>query len=169
VPDQVAALREGSIDVAVLRPPVSDPTMAVRVLRRERLVVALPADHRLAARRRVSVRDLRDDAFIAHSGRRESVMFGTLLSLCRAAGFTPTVRHEVDETSTLVTLVAGGLGVALVPEPVSTLMLGGVVYVPVGDKDATTELAVAHVADRVEPHLVRAVAEIERIVAAHPR
>ena len=166
VPDQVAALRSGAIDVALLRLPVTDEELAVRLLRRERLVVALPGDHPLARRTRVSVSDLRDEPFIVHSGRRESVMFGTLISLSRSAGFTPRIRHEVDETSTLVTLVAGGLGVALVPEPVSALQLGGVAYVRVSDKEAVTELAVAHLVGRTEPHLLRSVAAVERIVVA---
>jgi DNA-binding transcriptional LysR family regulator len=166
VPDQVAALRSGTIDVGLLRLPVTDEQLAVRPLRQERLVVALPGDHRLAGRADVCVSDLRDEQFIVHSGRRGSVMFGTLISLSRSAGFTPRIRHEVDETSTLVTLVAGGLGVAVVPEPVSALRLGGVAYVRISDREAVTELAVAHLLGRTEPHLIRSVAAVERIVVA---
>jgi DNA-binding transcriptional LysR family regulator len=164
VPHQIVALRSGDIDIALLRPPVADATIAVHVLRRERLVAALPGDHRLATRRRIAVKDLRDEPLIVHSGRRDSVMFDAVLRLCRAAGFEPTIRHEVDETSTLVTLVAGGLGAAIVPEPVSALQLDGVVYVPLSDRGATTELAVAHLADRNEPHLHRAVNAVTRLV-----
>ena len=51
------------------------------------------------------------------------------------------------------------------PEPVTALQLGGVVYVPLSDREATTELAVAHLADRTEPHLERAVAAVT--VARH--
>ena len=93
-------------------------------------------------------------------------MYGALLTLARAAGFAPDIRHEVDETSTLVTLVAGGLGVALVPEPTTALQLGGVAYVRLSDRDAVTEVAVARVAEREEPHLLRAVDAVARIVAA---
>lgn len=165
VPDQVAALRSGSIDVALLRPPVSSPDITLRVLRRDRLVLAVPGDHRLAGRTRVAMRSLRDESFLVHSGRRGSVMYGALLTLAREAGFAPTIKHEVDETSTLVTLVAGGLGVALVPEPVSALQLGGVSYVAISDKAAETELAVAHLADRSEPYLWRSIEAIEAIAA----
>jgi DNA-binding transcriptional LysR family regulator len=164
VPDQVRALRSGDIDIALLRPPVADTSIAVQVLRRERLVVALPSDHPLAARRRITAKQLRDEPLIVHSSRRGSVMFDAVQHLCRAAGFEPTIRHEVDETSTLVTLVAGGLGAAIVPEPVTALQLVGVVYLPLADPDATTELAVAHLADRTEPHLQRAVAAVKRLV-----
>lgn len=164
VPDQVRALHAGEIDIALLRPPVADTAIAVQILRRERLVVALPADHHLATRRRISAKDLRDEPLIVHSSRRDSVMFDVVARLCRTAGFEPNIRHEVDETSTLVTLVAGGLGAAIVPEPVSALQLGGVVYLPLAGRDATTELAVAHLADRTEPHLQRAVAAVVQLV-----
>lgn len=164
VPDQVRDLLAGDIDLALLRPPVADPVIAVRVLRRDRLVLALPAEHPLAGRTRVGVRMLRDEPFIVHSGRRDSVMYDALLRLCRAAGFEPRIRHEVDETSTLVTLVAGGLGIAIVPAPVSSLQLDGVTYRPLTDRGASTELAVAHLAGRTEPHLRRAVDTVVRLV-----
>lgn len=164
VPDEVSGLRSGTIDIALLRPPVADSSIAVHHLRQERLVVALPSEHPLASRRGVAVRDLRDQPLIMHSARRDSVMADAVLRLCRAAGFEPTVRHEVDETSTLVALVAGGLGAAIVPEPVSALKLGGVTYVPLSDREAVVELAVAHLADRTEPHLERAVATVRRLV-----
>jgi DNA-binding transcriptional LysR family regulator len=164
VPDQILGLRSGEIDLALLRPPVADTSIMVEVLRRERLVAALPGDHRFAGRRRIAAKNLRGEPLIVHSGRRDSVMFETVLRLCRSAGFEPTIRHEVDETSTLVTLVAGGLGVAVVPEPVTALALRGVVYLPLSDIDAATELAVAYLADRTEPHLRRAIDVVRALV-----
>jgi DNA-binding transcriptional LysR family regulator len=156
-PDQVAALRAGTIDVALLRPPVADLSVTVTPLRRDRLVVALPADHPLARRRQVRVADLHDAPLIVHSAERRSVMYDVVVGLFRDAGVEPHVRHEVGETSTLVTLVAGGLGVALVPEPVTALTLDGVVYRPLVRPVAAIELALAHRADRAEPHLLRTV------------
>ena len=79
------------------------------------------------------------------------------------ADVEPRIRHEVGETSTLVTLVAGGLGAAVVPEPVTALALDGVVYRPLVRPAAAIELAVAHRADRNEPHLTRAVQVIRRL------
>jgi DNA-binding transcriptional LysR family regulator len=166
VPDQVEALRSRAIDVALLRPPVVGSDLEVTVLRRERLVVAVPADHRFARRSRLTMSDLRGEQFIVHSGRRESAMSTALLALSRSAGFSPRIRHEVGETSTLVTLVAGGLGVAVVPEPVSALQIDGVRYIRLADPDAFTELAVARLEARDDPALLRSVAAVERIVAA---
>ncbi|MDH2412534.1 LysR substrate-binding domain-containing protein [Nocardioides sp. CER19] len=162
-PDQVDALRSGEIDVALLRPPVADLSLTVTPLRRDRLVVALPADHPLAARARVRVSDLGDADLIVHSADRRSVMYDVVVGLFRDAGLDPHVRHEVGETSTLVTLVAGGLGVAVVPEPVTALALDGVVYRPLVRPAVGVELAVAHRSDRAEPHLLRTIEVIRRM------
>ena len=67
--------------------------------------------------------DLRDEDLIVHSGHGRSAMYDAVVGLCRDAGFEPAIRHEVAETSTLVTFVAAALGVAIVPEPVSELMV----------------------------------------------
>lgn len=162
-PDQVEALRSGAIDVALLRPPVADPSLAVHVLRRDRLVVALPAEHPLADRTEVRAADLAGLDLIVHSADRHSVMHDVVFGVLREAGVDPHVRHEVGETSTLITLVAGGLGVAVVPEPVTALALNGVVYRPLVRPATAVELSVAYRTDRNEPHLARAVGVIRRL------
>jgi DNA-binding transcriptional LysR family regulator len=86
-----------------------------------------------------------------------------VLGVLRDAGVEPHIRHEVGETSTLITLVAGGLGAAVVPEPVTALALDGVVYRPLIRPAAAIELAVAHRADRNEPHLARTIEVIRRL------
>lgn len=156
VPDQVAALGAGRIDLALLRPPVDDPALQVSLLRRDRLIVALPEGHRLASRARLRVRDLRDEDLIVHASRGRSVMHGAVEELCRGAGFVPRVRHEVAETSTLVTLVAAGLGAAVVPEPVSSLGIPGVTYRPLSGRDAHVDLAAAVRTADDSPALARA-------------
>ena len=156
VPDQVEALLDGTIDLALLRPPVDEPALAVHPLRKDRLIVAVPEGHRLAARRRVRVADLRDEDLVMHPARGRSVMHGLVESLCREAGFRPRVRHEVAETSTMVTFVAAGLGAAVEPEPVGTLGVVGVVYLPLGAAGAGVELAAALRAGDERPHIARA-------------
>lgn len=130
-PDQVDALVAGDLDLGLLRPPLrATPGLALHPLREDRLVVALPEAHPLAARARLRVTDLRDVDLVVHASGGRSVMSVVVADLCRAAGFAPRVRHEVSETSTLVTFVAAGLGAAVVPEPVTALGVPGVVHRP---------------------------------------
>ncbi|MGW1743459.1 LysR substrate-binding domain-containing protein [Nocardia sp. NPDC001965] len=163
VPDQIDALRSGQIDVALLRPPVADLSLTVTVLRQDSLVVAIPTGHHLAQWKQLSPADLVDVDLIIHSADQRSAMYDVVLRLLRDSGVEPRVRHEVGETSTLVTLVAGGLGVAVVPDPVTALPLSGVTYRPL--LSPTVELAIAYRSDRTEPHLARTVAVIRDTVA----
>jgi len=164
VPDQVESLRTGAIDIALLRPPVADPSLVIETLRDDRLMVALPHDHALAAKRQVRAHDLADVGLIVHAADHRSVMYDVVLRLLREAGVDPHIRHEVGETSTLLTLVSGGLGAAVVPEPVTALALEGVTYRPLVQPTASVELAVAHRADRAEPHLLRTAELIRSLV-----
>ena len=163
-PDQVAALREGSIDLALLRPwgePADQSDLTMATLRAERYVVAVPEGHRLATRTRVRMADLRDEDLVVHSGHGRSAMYGAVVGLCRDAGFEPVIRHEVAETSTLVTFVAAGLGVAIVPEPVAQLVVAGATYRPLASR-ARMDLVVATRADDDSALLARTLVVLRR-------
>jgi DNA-binding transcriptional LysR family regulator len=166
VPDLVEAVLSGAVDVALLRPPVDEPGVVLRPLRRERLVVAVPDGHPLAARTELLVDDLRGQDLLAHPGRGRSAMSGLLAEMCRAAGFAPRIRHEVAETSTLVTFVAAGLGLAVVPEPVSALRIPGVAYRPLLPETLGVDLAAATRAGRTAPQVARALDVLTALVGA---
>ncbi|RDI34775.1 LysR substrate-binding domain-containing protein [Lentzea flaviverrucosa] len=146
-PDQLESLLARRIDLALLRPPVEDEAARVSVVRRDRLIVALPVDHRLARRKRLKIADLREEDLIVHASRGRSVMHGIVTELCRSAGFEPRIRHEVAETSTLVTFVAAGLGVAVVPEPVAELGVPGTTYRPLAGNRGIDLVAAVRVGD----------------------
>lgn len=155
VPALVDGLRSGELDFAVLRPPADPGDLTVTVLRSEPLIVALPEGHRLAGHEAIALPELADDDFVMHAGGGQSVMNRLAVSLCVAAGFTPHIRHEVAETSTLVTFVAAGLGVALVPEPTAALDIAGVRYVPLREQGAVLDLAAAHLTAARSPLIDR--------------
>lgn len=161
--DQVSALLDGGLDLGLLRPPVDEPALLVQPLRRDPLLVAVPTGHRYASRKRLRVADLRDEGLIVHSAGR-SVMHSTVLALCAEAGFPARVSHEVAETSTLVTFVAAGLDLAVVPAPVAGLGVAGVVHVPLAGASGV-ELAAATRAEEDAPHLARALAILADLTA----
>jgi DNA-binding transcriptional LysR family regulator len=160
-PAQLAALHAGEIDIGLLRPPVTDPDITVETIRRDRLLVALPAGHPYAERAALSAFDLRDEDFISHAGRGRSRMSALVITLCSDAGFAPRIRHEVEETSTLVTLVAAGLGVAVVPEPTAALDIAGVCYRPLSPESTSIELLAAYPSSSSSP-LIANVLEVLR-------
>ena len=68
-PALFTALLAGEIDLALLRPPVEQSGVLLETVRHDRLLAALPEGHALAARDELSIKDLRDEEFVAHAGQ----------------------------------------------------------------------------------------------------
>jgi DNA-binding transcriptional LysR family regulator len=163
-PDQVTALADGSLDLGLLRPPVHSTAIDVQVLRREPLIAVLPEHHALAGRDRVRLSDLRDDSFITYPSNHRSVVYEAVIDACQQAGFVPANVHEVAETSTMVSFVAAGLGVALVPASVQHLRITGATYLPLAGTTREVELALATRAGETSPHVARVRARAESLI-----
>ena len=163
-PEQAAALREGTLDLGLLRPLPDAGGLTITGLRRDRLLVAVPQDHRFATRRRLRIQDLADEGLVAHAGDGRSAMSAAVARLFDSAGLVAQVAHEVGETSTLVTFVAAGLGVALVPEPTAALAVPGIVYVPLAGTPGV-DLVAATRTDDDNPVLGRALAMLAGLAA----
>lgn len=141
-PGQEERLLDGRLDVGFLRPPVRSEEIAVWTLRREPLVAVVPESSPLAEATSLRLADLAAESFVAYPSQHRSVVHDAVLAACRAAGFTPR-STEVAETSTLVSFVAAGLGVAVVPASVQHLRITGATYRPLSGPVPTVELAVA--------------------------
>jgi DNA-binding transcriptional LysR family regulator len=161
-PAQISALLSGEIDIALLRPPVGEPGIITEIVRRDPFLVALPEGHKLASRDELRIADLSDERFIAHAGHGRSAMNSALMAVCADAGFVPQVRHEVEETSTLITLVAAGLGVAIVPAPTAALTVVGACYRPLVPDVLGIDLAVGRLAHIESPLIDNAIAVLRR-------
>ncbi|WP_116101172.1 LysR substrate-binding domain-containing protein [Amycolatopsis thermalba] len=166
-PAQCDGLRNGGLDLAVLRPPAQGEDIELHTLEVEPLILAVPADHRLAVEPAVSVADLRTEGFISYAGK-DSVVNDAVMRSCQAAGFSPRREHEAAGTAVLLALVAGGLGVAVVPASARALPLAGVVFRDLSDA-GTVELALAWRRDNDSP-LVRSVLDVlEAALAPQPQ
>jgi DNA-binding transcriptional LysR family regulator len=144
---QLHALASGELDVGVIRGPVAeseiDPELELMTIQRERLVAALPAGHPLAARRRLRAEDLRGEAFVILARREAPGLYASLAAAMRDAGGLPEDVLEVAEMQTIISLVAGGFGVSLVPTSVGQVDRSGVAFRPIAGATQTIELSVA--------------------------
>ncbi|HEY1823935.1 MAG TPA: LysR family transcriptional regulator [Trebonia sp.] len=168
-PDQVAALLEGTLDLGFLRPPVRSPGLDVRILRREPLIAVLPEAHPMSSQSKVKLADLRDEPFITYPSHNRSVVYEAVMEACQQSGFAPARVHEVGETSTLVSFVAAGLGVALVPASVRHLQITGARYLPLAGNTREVELALATRADERSPHVARVRSRAELLIGGGRR
>jgi DNA-binding transcriptional LysR family regulator len=155
-PAQVARLLDGSLDLGVLRPPVRERALSVEVVRSDPLIAVLPRTHRLAAVDAVPLEELADEPFVVYPSHFRSVTHDAVEETCAAHGFLPRVALEVSETATLVSFVAAGVGVSLVPASVRHMTVEGAVYRPLAGEAATVDLALAWRRDDVTPMLERA-------------
>ncbi|MEV0627353.1 LysR family transcriptional regulator [Nonomuraea wenchangensis] len=127
----LARLRAGALDAAVVSDypaglPAAEAGRLVP-LREDRLLVALPAGHRLAAEAAVDLRDLAGETWIEAAPRGQPTL---LLAACAAAGFAPRGGLRVAEWTGKFGFVAAGLGVTLVPELAARAVPAGLVLRP---------------------------------------
>ena len=145
--EQLRALEEESIQVGLLRLPINDPMIHVEVVRREPIVCVLPEAHPLAKHARITVPLLANEPFVLQSRQRGGGYYAQLMNLCLTSGFSPNVIQEVTEMHTIVSLVAAGMGVSLVPLSVKNIRSQGVVYRELEGSTTLTEMAVAWLFD----------------------
>ncbi|WP_085317023.1 LysR family transcriptional regulator [Derxia lacustris] len=139
--EQLEALKTGRIDVGFGRIRLDDPAVKREVLREERLVLAIPSEHELAAST--------DPVSLVEAARHENLVYPRLprpsyadqvLSLFRDLGVQPAAVHEVQEMQIALGLVAAGMGVCVVPVSVHRLRPDEIVYRPISEPQAVSPI-----------------------------
>jgi len=143
--EQLHALLDRKLDAGVLRKPdISTPVgLQITEWYRTPLVVAIAQDHRLAKRQSLTLADLKSESFIMYPREAGTGIYWQVMDLCAKAGFRPRVAREVLESSTLIGLVAAGVGVAIVPADMSCIRFEGVEYKRVADAEVYSTLYLA--------------------------
>ncbi len=152
--EQVEAMKAHRLDVGLIRPPVpaAEP-LEVRVIWREPVVVALPQNHRLAGRKSIALSELAGESFLQVPRRYGPGFYDLLMRTCAMAGFSPKIVQEARSAPTIVNLVAGGMGISIIPSSLQALQRKGVVYRPIEPPAPTTDLAVMWRPDDPSPAL----------------
>lgn len=141
---QVQALRARQLHAGFLRMPVRDEALTVKLVSREPLVAALPAGHALARSARLTLALLAEEPQITFPRDLAPGYYDTIVSLFRQAGRHLTIAHETEHVQTILGLVAGGFGVALLPGSMRMLRARGVVYRKLADRLPRAETALAY-------------------------
>jgi DNA-binding transcriptional LysR family regulator len=148
-PRQLAALADGLLDVAFIRPRHQYPEgVSATIVHREAMLLALAADHPLA-RRRIDLAALAREPFIVPQFDESAGFAEHLSALAARGGFEPRLAHRVRDFVTAIGMAAAGYGVVPVPRSVTSIALENVVFRPIEGYDGVAELAVAHRTHRV--------------------
>jgi DNA-binding transcriptional LysR family regulator len=144
----IEELRARRVDVAFLRPTLADEALLTVVrLPDEPLRLVLPATHRLAGMAKVDLASVASDPFVLYPRVNGPLLYDAMIAACARSGFSPTHVQEAPQLTSVVTLVAAGLGVALIPASICQLHAQGVAHADLLDTLATAPLALARRAD----------------------
>ncbi len=139
--EQMAALKEGRIDVGFGRIQYSDPTIERTLLRNEKLSAALPLSHSLSSRTdSLKLEELASETLIVYPKTPRPSYADQVLALFRDRGLKPPMVHEVRELQTALGLVAAESGVCLVPNSVERFRRDNVVYRPLDEPGAVSPI-----------------------------
>jgi DNA-binding transcriptional LysR family regulator len=164
---QLEAIETRKMDLGFVRPPeVTLPeALTLTHLRDDPLLLVLPSDSPLAHKRKVKVKDLEKLPFVMYPKDAGTGIYFQIFRLCRAAGFVPQIAMEAGEASTIIGLVAAGIGVSVLPSPFHSIHMEGVVYRALDDEAAATSLLLAQRREDSSP-LVEAFVALARDEAA---
>jgi len=150
-----AAIRERRIDVALMTRHTLWPDAVTAPLYRERLLVALPRSHPLAARRTVNWQTLRRETFLVQ-GWDNSQSAREFYASFMGCGVR-FLSHPASKQAVLA-LVAAGFGVTIATESQSGVAIPGVIYRPIDEDNAWVEIELLWFPDAEDPAVGRFVA-----------
>ncbi len=132
--DAQLMVRDGRLDLAFMACTHEIPDLNARVVWRDRLLVALPPGHPLAAHPHVEWRQLAEETFLARHGGTGPQVHD--LIVVRSAGKwpTPTIRRVDVGRSGLLSMIASGHGVSLFVEDSTAANTANVTFLPIADE-----------------------------------
>ncbi|MFJ2619221.1 LysR family transcriptional regulator [Glutamicibacter sp. NPDC087344] len=113
--EQARLLERAEIDLAVLRLPAPLHAAQTALLKSDKLMVALPTQHRLAARPDIRMDELQGEDFIMYSPLNAQYFHDLVSRLTVAENVSLKSTQSAEQVQALLSFVAGGLGVGLVP------------------------------------------------------
>lgn len=159
---QVEALRTGRIACGFLHPDSLPEGFRTRPLLEERNGVVLPADHPLAGRRQLRLRDLAEVPFVLFPRLHNPSFYDRTLAAFAEAGISPHIAEEVWPRANAVGLVRAGIGATLMCPSEAAHLPDEVVFRQLRGPTPQSRLALAWREDGDSPAALQAFLEASR-------
>ncbi len=141
---QIDLINAHEADLGFVVPPLRDAdNLTSEIVARHRLVAAIPEGHPLARHEQIKLSDLAQDPWILFAARQGPGLHQIIIDACARAGFVPHVGQEAPQMETIVNLVAGGMGVALVSRALATGGRKGIAFRELAGPGAPVEFELA--------------------------
>jgi DNA-binding transcriptional LysR family regulator len=142
------ALEQDQLDVVFVRPnPVNLGLVRLHHLPDEPMKIAIPITHPFATKKRAPLTVFAGEPFLLVPRAAGVSLYDEIIKACREAGFDPVLGQPAPQISSVINLVAAGLGVSVVPAAIAQIRIHGVRYV---DIDGPAPKARLSVASRIE-------------------
>jgi len=158
------ALSKGKVDAAFLRREQGMPELAYRFLVKEPLLVILPNDHRLAALKAISPRDLVGEIFVAVSDTAP-VLRAVVDDYLKRSGIDITPAHEADHLSMGMSLIASTRGVGLLPVYAQKFLASSLTTRPLKGDTPTVDLVLGYKKSNRSPILKLLLSRLNELIA----
>jgi DNA-binding transcriptional LysR family regulator len=161
---QIAALRAGTIDLALIghEGGLIAKEFHTRTIASFRVVAALSADHRLAKKRAVGLKELAGEPFVGFPEEDMPGRNGWMKTICRPAGFQPSFLWLADSLTHTLSLVVSEQAVTLLPSYLTKFPHPGVVLLRLHDSTAMWEFIVARPRGKAGNAALRFIAALDR-------
>lgn len=151
ISQQIHALKEGLIEIGLLRGPIHERDIRTETLYREPLVVAVPAEPPYDEVTPLTIEQLAAWPLIAVGRGVNRGYSDRVLDVFDVRDIRPQIVHEVSDMHTSVCLVAAGLGVSIVPAIMQKMQTKGVLYRPLAEGSADISFSIAWRDSEISP------------------
>jgi LysR family hca operon transcriptional activator len=161
-PELARALLRGQVDVAFLRRE-QVPGLTFKQLTKEKLIVVLSRDHRLAARKAIRPQDIAREIFISPTKAAPALKV-VIDNYAATSRITLTAAHEAENLSMAISLVASTGGISLLPLYAENLLPPSVVSRPLQGEVPTIDLVIGYSKANTSPLLKRFLSRVDELV-----
>ncbi|QFU01965.1 Hca operon transcriptional activator [Halomonas sp. THAF5a] len=162
---QLDAFARHEIDVGLSR-PLPDPAphgLTGLPLYHDPLMAILPLTHPLAGRKRLALEELAREDFILFERGQASGLFDGIIGACGEAGFSPRVVRQPSQMQTLLSQVAGGLGLAIAPACIRHLQSRGCAFIGLHPAPPPIALELHHSPHALRPTVDAFLAQVDQM------
>lgn len=108
-------LRSLNIDIGIVRTSIRAEDLQTSTILTEQLLVALPPNHPLHEKEKISIADLKDERFLLPTTSHGLGIADDIIEACQNEGFTPNIVYWGSETLPMLLMVMKGAGICFAP------------------------------------------------------
>ncbi len=127
---QIEELLNERLDVGFLRPPIDTTQLNARHLNEARMILAVPAHHRLADADEIRWKDFHQEPLVMVQPGFQHGYYDRFLALCEEAGARPSIGQYANDVQTVLWMVSAGLGITATTETLQEIKRPGIVFRP---------------------------------------